>query len=108
MRTCGGRFVRLNGQRVTRPISYIISHRSYVTRSYYNPPNYIQIIRVYTSFCSCAWPTGALVVDKGRREDDDKAREESDLYLQLRQMEAPNFGLSPLATSYSGCRANPL
>ena len=56
--------------------------------------NYIQIIRVYTSFRSCAWPAGVLVVEEGRREDDDKAREGSNLYLQLggRITELPNGG----------------
>jgi len=56
--------------------------------------NCIQIIRVYTSFRSCAWPVGVLVVEEGRREDDDKVREGSDLYLQLggRITEPPNGG----------------
>jgi len=44
-------------------------------------PDCIQIIRVYTGFRSCAWPAGVLVVEEGRREDDDKARVGSDLYL---------------------------
>jgi len=63
--------------------------------------NYIQIIRVYTSFCSCAWPARVLVVEEGR-EDDDKAREGSDLHLQLGRpiTQPPNGGthLWPLST----------
>jgi len=57
-------------------------------------PNHIQIIRVYTSFRSCAWPAGVLVVEEGMRENDDKAREVSDLYLQLGGpiTEPPNGG----------------
>jgi len=62
------------------------------------------------------WPAGALVVEKERREDDDKAREGSNLYLQLGRPiteptnEAPNFVPYPLSLSalYSGCRVNPL
>jgi len=51
-------------------------------------------MRVYTSFRSCAWPAGVLVVEEARTEDDDKAREGSDLYLQLGgpTTESPNGG----------------
>jgi len=64
------------------------------TRVYLINSSCIQIIRVYTGFRSCAWPAGVLVVEEGRREDNDKAREGSDLYLQLGGpiTEPPNGG----------------
>jgi len=64
------------------------------THVYLTTFNYIQIIRVYTSFRSCAWPAGVLVVEEGRRGRrsppciSDLADES-----QSRQMEAPKFGL---------------
>ena len=67
-------------------------------------------MRVYTSFHSCAWPAGVLVVEGARTEDDDKAREGSDLYLQLGgpTTESPNGGTQlwtlPLSTLKSGGR----
>jgi len=64
------------------------------THMYLINPNYIQIMRVYTSFRSCAWLAGVLVVEEGRTEDDDKAKEGSDLCLQLGgpTTELPNGG----------------
>jgi len=69
--------------------------------------NYIQIIRVYTSFRSCAWPAGVFVVEEGRRGDPTCISNLAD-ESQSRQMEAPNFGLYPLSALYSGCHVNPL
>jgi len=37
------------------------------THVYLINTNYIQIVRVYTSFRCCAWPAGVLVVEKGGR-----------------------------------------
>jgi len=56
------------------------THPGVGTRVYLLIFNYIQS---YTCFRTCAWPAWVLVVEEGRREDDDKAREGSNLYLQL-------------------------
>jgi len=84
------------------------------THVYLINPNYIQIIRVYTSFRSCAWPAGCSSLRRGggrrktRREKGPTCISNLADESQSRQMEAPNFGLYPLSTLYSGCHANPL